>query len=651
MPEDMPRWAAAGFIRFYRRRFREVLVNQQQHCKLGRSALVEFGPERSGTALELVSREIEDILFVLAALRTRTNGLPDAFDPPWPEVWEAHEPLVSGSTDPAVQSIHAKLRDFYERYAELLDSMRRIAEYDRSKMMTGRNPALAGQIRARIIRLDIIGTQVIWAIQDARSGNRAPEIASSTAGKAWPRERAVHLRRLRLVNVRRFPELEIDLHVPDEPDRGQWVLLLGNNGTGKSTILRAIALALMDEEIGRSLVTQFSGDAPLVRLEPPGPGRSGLTQSAKSWVEVQLDPPGLDATIHLEPFQGRERMLKSAEPDWIPPVFAYGCRRGSALGGPDGEADVNPVENAATLFDPQASLLYAEAWLRRLAFAAQKSTKDEALFAAVLDLLTDSGDTKYPLLPGVRTIDVEPDRTWVTGPGEQRVPLSALSDGYLTTLGWLADFLARWLAYARQSGYEIGPGFATEMPAVVLVDEIDLHLHPRWQVQVVPALARTFPRTTFVATTHNPLTLNGSVLEEHIRKGVYVIREAEDGTLQIEPSPLPKGRRVDEVLTGDWFDLRSTLDPDTFARLEEHRQLLRQNVPENDPRRQELEAELRRRLDGYADTPAERLAQELVARQFPDDETPSEEEIEALHKLYDESLTQARKRGGSPEKP
>jgi AAA domain, putative AbiEii toxin, Type IV TA system len=279
--------------------------------------------------------------------------------------------------------------------------------------------------------------------------------------------------------------------------------------------------------------------------------------------------------------------------------------------------------------------------------------RDEALFEAVLDLLTDRDGTKEdPLLPGVREIEVTPDRTWVLGPGDRRVPLSALSDGYLTTLGWLVDFLARWLEYARRNDYEIGPGFAAEMPAVVLVDEIDLHLHPRWQMRVVPALARTFPRTTFIATTHNPLTLSGMVGDERMRGAVHIIKERADGNLEIIQRDLEPGMSADEVLTHEWFGLRSTLDRDTLELLDEHRALLRQDVAEDHPRRRELEAELRRRLGSYADTPAERLAQHLVAKQFPDDvpemDDLSDEERDRLSELYEAAVAKARSEGKSP---
>jgi energy-coupling factor transporter ATP-binding protein EcfA2 len=649
--ESLFEQAYRGFVRVYRRRFQETLTENQeqdQRCNPGQV----FDPPRDGDAIESVAREIEDFLFTLARVREMAEALEQdsnqTFQLPAIDAWERYEPLLADSDDSVAQQLYPKLRAFYHKYEELsgLLGQPHLSSFTNS----GR-----GRVPAIITRLDILGTQAIWAFEDARRSAISQGSVSSTGGSPWPRERAVHLHSLDLENIRRFEKLSLDdLKPPGEEGMGQWILLLGENGTGKTTLLRCIALALIDEDIAQSFVTQFSADAPLVRMQAaPAGSRGEPTSRIAAEIALNLNSPERTVIVSLTSIPGRERLEVKLDPNVRPPVFAYGCRRGNALGGPEREVDFNPLGNVATLFDPQAHLVHAEAWLRKLAFAAEKEPLDRALFEAVLDLLTDRDGTKEdPLLPGVREIEVTPDCTWVLGPGDRRVPLSALSDGYLTTLGWLVDFLARWLEYARRSGYEIRPGFQAEMPAVVLVDELDLHLHPRWQTRVVSALARTFPRTTFVATTHNPLTLNGTVADERMRGAVHIIKERDDGNLEVIQRDLPPGMSADDVLTDEWFDLRSTLDRDTLGLLDEHRALLRQGVAEEHPRRRELEAVLRRRLGSYADTPAERLAQELVAREFPDDVPEvsdlSDEESDRLRKLYEAAVAQARSEGKSP---
>jgi energy-coupling factor transporter ATP-binding protein EcfA2 len=643
-----------GFMRMYRRRFREVLTNDQKQYRVSPGEV--FDPPAGGDAMELVVREVEDTLFAIARARSRlqelakdTSSSHHRLELPRTNVWKKYELLLT-SDDPGTQHIRSYLDKFYREYAELRERLTLFLRAD------------ADAFDADISRLEFLGTQAIWAFGGARNAGSAgtgqsglkPGLDVNVGGAPWPRECAVHIEWLSLELIRRFAKLTVEFQAPTDEGIGQWILLLGENGTGKTTLLRAIALSLIEPDFAQSFVTQSSVDSPLVRMETTQP--TSWEDPNPMWrpgIALCLSPGLSRSQVWLTSVRGRERFEMNHALAMRPPVFAYGCRRGNALGGPEREADFNPLGNVATLFDPQAHLVHAEAWLRKLAFAAEKEPRDRALFEAVLDLLTDrDGSKEEPLLPGVRKIDVTPDRTWVLGPGDRRVPLSALSDGYLTTLGWLVDFLARWLEYARRNGYEIEPGFAAEMPAVVLVDELDLHLHPRWQMRVVPALAHTFPRTTFIATTHNPLTLSGMVGDERMRGAVHIIKERADGNLEIIQRDLEPGMSADEVLTHEWFGLRSTLDRDTLELLDKHRALLRQGVPEDDLQRRELEAELRRRLGRYADTPAERLAQQLVAKQFPDhvpevDEL-SDDERDRLNKLYEAAMAQARGEGKSP---
>lgn len=92
-----------------------------------------------------------------------------------------------------------------------------------------------------------------------------------------------------------------------------------------------------------------------------------------------------------------------------------------------------------------------------------------------------------------------------------RIPVRQLSDGERGTLALVLD-LTRRLAQAN-------PGLAdptAEGEAVVLIDEIDLHLHPKWQRQIVQNLRRAFPRCQFIATTHSPQVI-GEVEHERIQ--------------------------------------------------------------------------------------------------------------------------------------
>jgi hypothetical protein len=186
--------------------------------------------------------------------------------------------------------------------------------------------------------------------------------------------------------------------------------------------------------------------------------------------------------------------------------------------------------------------------------------------------------------------------------------LAAMSDGYLSTIGWAIDLIARWADRYRDSG-KLDESFAKDMPCVVLVDELDLHLHPKWQLDIIPRLRAAFPKTTFVVTTHNPLTLQGTRPGE-----VFVLQKDEaTGQISITQRDVPPGTDANRLLTGDWFGLGSTLDESTLHKLDRHRELLITRRPEADPERRALEQELRVRLNGFADTSYERMALDVIA--------------------------------------
>src|SRR5262249_1422632 len=131
---------------------------------------------------------------------------------------------------------------------------------------------------------------------------------------------------------------------------------------------------------------------------------------------------------------------------------------------------------------------------------------------------------------------------------------------------------------------------------MVLLDEIETHLHPRWKMQVVGILRNIFPRVRFIATTHDPLCLRG------VRDREVCLLEKAPRTQHVRDPVLdvPKGMRADQLLTGQWFGLHSTLDEDTLGLMEKHRRLLvsRQTRASVDERRA-IEHVLRERLNGF----------------------------------------------------
>lgn len=183
------------------------------------------------------------------------------------------------------------------------------------------------------------------------------------------------------------------------------------------------------------------------------------------------------------------------------------------------------------------------------------------------------------------------------------VPLRRLGFGYQSQIAWLVDFATRMF-----ERYPDRPDPLAE-PAVVLVDEIDLHMHPSWQRKVISDLTELCPNTQFIVTAHSPLVVQAAA-DANI---VLLRREGDHVVIDNDPEVL-RNWRVDQILTSELFGLDSARPPQIEAQLKERRALLaKPKLTSRDRRRLgELEAQI-------GDLPAgesaeDRRAMELIRR-------------------------------------
>lgn len=303
---------------------------------------------------------------------------------------------------------------------------------------------------------------------------------------------------------------------------GQWVVVIGPNGSGKTTLLRSLALAL--RSVKDPSIWPKGAFGPLwQRIES-----SGEEEILSSRIVVTLG----DGSEHRTLVRAGSTMSISQLPEQdqpsLFPIFAYGCRRGSALGGASREVKLDETDGPeiATLFDEGADLIQAETWLVALEGDTGRSPKSKMIYESVIYSLKR--------LMRLESVDVASQRLWVTEFGKTRVPFSRLSDGYLTSAGWFLDLVARWLTLAERCGAEINGDFLSRMRGLVLIDEIDLHLHPQWQVDIISRTREMLPQMSFVVTTHNPLTLVGAKAEE-----IWILGRDASSTKAVKGSETP----------------------------------------------------------------------------------------------------------------
>lgn len=190
-------------------------------------------------------------------------------------------------------------------------------------------------------------------------------------------------------------------------------------------------------------------------------------------------------------------------------------------------------------------------------------------------------------------------------PAEGWRSVSLMSDGWRAYVSTVVSVALRCA--------EINPmesDAASVTPGVLLIDELEQHLHPALQLEIVDGLRRAFPLFQIIATTHSPLVLTD--LDSNNADYALRLDRDHDGRIRATRLLAPVGRDTVQVLTGEWFGISSTLDDQTLRMLSEHRALLRKGAAAKNAREQ-LEQELRKRLGRYAETSVEELVLSVVA--------------------------------------
>lgn len=395
------------------------------------------------------------------------------------------------------------------------------------------------------------------------------------------------LKRIRLKDVRGFRD--VDVSFVDAAGKARpMTLALGDNGSGKSTLLRALAIGLCQQDEASGLKSRMAGN--FIRVNKQGNSLS----RAEIHIEL-LDPADAAAQYSLttsvsRDASGQEILSKQVEPEHFPWdaifVCGYGVNRGPSRRSENAPSDYRRSEALETLFDDDALLLDPENALR--AFKLAIETEGQDVYAEVLRRLK-----RLLQLRDNFAIEVTFKEVKVHGPWGA-LPFHALGDGYRGTAGWFLDLTLRALIGGRRPGD----------PGIVLIDEIDEHLHPSWQKELIPLLKKTFPNLQFVGTTHSAMSIVNCGPEE------LLVSSLANTVSSILPLDSPAGKTADAILRGQWFGLASTLDTASEKVLKAYHKAVESGVPESQI--ESLRAKLRERLGRLVESPIDEMAIEIA---------------------------------------
>lgn len=383
----------------------------------------------------------------------------------------------------------------------------------------------------------------------------------------------MYIQRIKIQNLKGFRDLDFNLKRSDGRFEG-WTVIAGRNGSGKSTFLKAVALALSGPTNSARLVESFSGwirqgetsgQWGVVLKRHPGDtfGEASRPSEQPLACSMSLDQ---DSTL---PVQSPTLGGKNFETRWAKNgpwselsrgwfLAAYGPFRRISGHAPDAmRLMVGPerISRSVSLFREDSSLVESIQWLKDIHLRSlEKREGWEELKISVIRLMNDG------LLPdGMRVERIDADGLWATQ-GGLTLPLGELSDGYRVVTALVMDLLRQLhRCYGSLNLQETNGVWAVDQPGVVLIDEVDLHLHLSWQKKIGFWLKHHFPRIQFIVATHSPFVCQAADLG-----GLFKL----PGLLETNMKPSPVSEDVfrqvvmgtsDDAILTELFGLDSTL--------------------------------------------------------------------------------------------
>lgn len=340
------------------------------------------------------------------------------------------------------------------------------------------------------------------------------------------------LKKLALKNFRCYDDIEIEFE-------DKLTVFVGENGKGKSAIFDGIAISLapyMDAfnqvsrtvkktDIRRVPIYDESGKE-IVKMEKKLPVVFALDAiCGEEEVHGQIEFDGQETTYPTNDFKKYGQAMQNflaENTTTILPLFAYyGTSRIWVDSNLLKEKEID-LANRSYGYDeclePSSSYTTFGSWYRHLMkLIAESEGEEKAKYQMIQQAVCNAIDSSLKSI-SLSKLDYSKklDSFVVTHPDMGQLLVDNLSDGFRAIISMAADIAYRMVRLNPQLGLKA----AQETPGVVLIDEIDMHLHPLWQQTVLQDLMEAFPGLQFIVTTHSPQVLS-TVPAESIRVLVW----------------------------------------------------------------------------------------------------------------------------------
>jgi hypothetical protein len=327
----------------------------------------------------------------------------------------------------------------------------------------------------------------------------------------------MYITSVEIKNVKSISSLEIDFHQPVG-----WHVLIGDNGAGKTSIIRSIALACLGPDIAKSLSFEDFGN-----WLPPGENEASIrvkierdnlfdkpayTGKSEFTSEIKIRRVNNNGKVDVTGAVSQATALwgEYSLTGWF--IAAYGPfrrLRGEASDIFGHIARSKPKLGAClTAFRDDAALTLLTQWLKDLALDAPRKPKEKEKLEGIVGFINSSG-----LLPNNAQLldDIDSDGIKLKDGNGTAVSLFEMSDGYRSVLSMTIDII-RFLieTYGHEQVFTSAAQTEISLPGVVLIDEVDAHLHPTWQTRIGKWFTHYFPNIQFIVTTHSPLICRAS---------------------------------------------------------------------------------------------------------------------------------------------